>query len=123
MVGRDLRQPLAFANEAGDIDDDVVRKCLMFATDRKVMSVNSRLLMWGGFAALLVTPLLAMRFTQEVQWRSSDFAAAAALLVAVGVVIELAVQKLGNRMTRLAIIGIAVAAGVAVWADAAVGVF
>lgn len=44
-----------------------------------------RVLVWGGAAALLALPLVAMQFTSEVAWTGSDFAVAGAMLaLAVG---------------------------------------
>ena len=37
--------------------------------------------MWGGAAALLLAPLIAMQVTDEVNWSGRDFGAAALLLV------------------------------------------
>jgi hypothetical protein len=82
-----------------------------------------RPLMWAGFALLLLSPLVAMPFTSEVNWGVFDFVAAAALLGGVGLAIELASRHIGRATLRLAIIAAAVAGGLLIWADAAVGVF
>lgn len=39
-----------------------------------------RVLGWGTAAALLLTPLIAMRFTSEVNWTASDFALAGVMI-------------------------------------------
>jgi hypothetical protein len=81
-----------------------------------------RMLAWGGAAALLLAPLVAMRFTNEVAWTASDFAAAAALLLGAGLALELLAQR--ARGSALLLGGLAVV-GVflLLWAEGAVGVF
>ncbi|MES2043325.1 MAG: hypothetical protein V4475_05575 [Pseudomonadota bacterium] len=64
---------------------------------------------WGAAAALLLAPLVAMQFTREVNWTSSDFALMAAMLGGVGVGVELAVRKSSNLAYRAAF-GVALAA-------------
>lgn len=74
-------------------------------------------------AAILLVPAVAMRFTNEVNWGPMDFAVAAVLLAGTGLVYELAVQRIGNRVHRIAG-GLALAAGLLLaWAELAVGVF
>ncbi len=70
-----------------------------------------RIALWGGAAALLAMPAVAMRFTAEVDWTASDFALAAVLVGAAGLALELAVRRslsLGYRAGA----ALAVAAGV-----------
>jgi len=74
-------------------------------------------------AAILLVPAVAMRFSAEVNWGPMDFAVAAVLLAGTGLVYELAVQRIGNRMHRVAG-GLALAAALLLaWAELAVGVF
>ena len=81
-----------------------------------------RIVGWGAGAALLLLPLVAMQFTDEVKWDLADFVFAGALVVGVGVCYELALRKSGNRAYRAAV-AIALAAAFAlVWANAAVGI-
>ena len=56
-------------------------------------------------AALLLIPLIAMRFTDEVVWTFYDFVFVGALLAIIGATVELAVKRSGNRAI---VIGIAV---------------
>lgn len=81
-----------------------------------------RLAGWGAAVALLVAPGIAMQFTDEVNWNVADFFFAGALVLAVGIALELAVRRTANRAYRTAV-AIALAAGfVLVWANAAVGI-
>ncbi|RZL73253.1 MAG: hypothetical protein EOP66_12850 [Sphingomonas sp.] len=73
--------------------------------------------------ALLVSPLIAMQFTHQVDWDRADFLSAALLLAAIGVAIELAIRVIRRPALRgIAIIAVITCAAL-VWADAAVGVF
>lgn len=74
-------------------------------------------------AAILLVPAVAMRFTQAVNWGPMDFVVAAALLAGTGLVYELAVQRIGNRVHRI-VGGLALAGALLLaWAELAVGVF
>jgi hypothetical protein len=77
---------------------------------------------WGAAALILLLPLVAMQFTDEVNWDVADFAFAGALLIGVGVAYELAVRKTGDTEYRAAV-GVALAAAfILVWVNGAVGV-
>jgi hypothetical protein len=81
-----------------------------------------RVVAWTAAALLLLLPLIAMQFTDEVVWGVADFVVFAALLLAVGVPYELAVRKSGDSAYRAAA-GIAlVAAFLLVWINLAVGI-
>jgi uncharacterized membrane protein len=47
-------------------------------------------------AAILAIPLVAMQFTDEVDWGLSDFIIIGALLLGTGLMYELIVKKIGN---------------------------
>ncbi len=81
-----------------------------------------RIAAWTVAALILLLPLVAMQFTDEVNWEVADFVIAAALLVGVGVPYELAVRKTGNAAYRAAV-GVALAAAfLLVWVNGAVGI-
>lgn len=72
-------------------------------------------------AFLLLLPLLAMQFTDEVNWDLKDFVVAGALLFGAGLAYELGARKAGHFAHRAAI-GLAVATAlVLVWVNLAVG--
>lgn len=72
-------------------------------------------------AFLLLIPLVAMQFTQEVVWTFSDFVFAGVLLFGTGLTYVLIARKWNNTMYRMGV-GVGVAAGLLlVWANAAVG--
>jgi hypothetical protein len=73
-------------------------------------------------AFILLLPLLAMQFTDEVVWGLADFAVAGALLFGTGLTYELVARKGGNIAYRVAV-GVALAAALLlVWLNLAVGV-
>lgn len=73
-------------------------------------------------ASILLLPLLAMLFTDEVVWNLTDFVVAGALLIGAGLTYELIAGKGGNFVYRAAV-GVAVAAGLLlVWVNLAVGI-
>jgi len=82
-----------------------------------------RVVGWGLVAAALTAPLVAMRFTDEVNWTPFDFLAAGALLVGAGLLLELAAWKL-RKPVHFVLAAVSVTLAVAVtWAQGAVGIF
>ena len=82
-----------------------------------------RLLGWGIVAAALVTPVVAMRFTHEVNWTAFDFLAAGALLIGAGLTLELVVWRVRSVRARVAITVAILAVVLLGWAQGAVGIF
>jgi len=73
-------------------------------------------------AFILLLPLLAMQFTDEVVWDLADFAVAGVLLLGAGLTYELIARKAGHIAHRAAV-GVAVAAALLlVWVNLAVGI-
>jgi hypothetical protein len=81
-----------------------------------------RVLGWGAAVTLLVAPLIAMRFTSEVNWTASDFIFAGVLFALIGGAFELAIWASRNRAYRagaaLALLGTLLT----IWANLAVGI-
>ena len=82
-----------------------------------------RLIGWGLGAAILVVPAVAMLFTGEMNWGPEDFAFAAVLVAAVGLAFEAVVRITDKRAWRIAAGIVLAAAFLAIWAEAAVGIF
>ena len=80
-----------------------------------------RLIGWGIAVALIVTPLIAMQFTREVNWTGSDFLFATAVIGGVGAIYELAASKSQNQAYRAGVAFALTAAFLIVWANGAVG--
>lgn len=81
-----------------------------------------RIAAWSVAALMLLVPLVAMQFSDEVNWSVVDFALAGALLMGTGVAFELAVRMTGSAAYRAAL-GVALAAAfVLVWLSVGVGI-
>ena len=81
-----------------------------------------RIAAWAVAGLILLLPLVAMQFTDEVNWDVADFAFAGVLLIGTGITYELAVRKTGDAAYRAAV-GVALAAAfVLVWVTGAVGI-
>jgi len=74
-------------------------------------------------SALLLTPLIAMQFTKEVDWKPFDFAIMGILLFGTGLVCELVMRKVKPIQYRVAICLGVLLAFFLVWAELAVGIF
>lgn len=81
-----------------------------------------RLAPWAVAALILLVPLVAMRFTDEMNWNAIDFAVMGALLFGACGAWELAARITANVAYRAAV-GIAVlAAFILIWINLAVGI-
>ena len=81
-----------------------------------------RIIGWGTAAIMLLLPLIAMQFTDEVNWDASDFIVFGVMLVAAGGAFELAARMTPNKAYRAAV-GVALAAGfMLIWVNGAVGI-
>jgi peptidoglycan/LPS O-acetylase OafA/YrhL len=72
---------------------------------------------------LLLIPLIAMQFTEEVKWTLSDFIAAAVLLFGTGLLCELVMRKFKITGHRIAICLVLLAVLLLIWLELAVGIF
>ena len=80
-----------------------------------------RIIGWSIPAILMLLPLIAMQFTNEVNWTGSDFVFAAVLFGSVGLTLELIVRKSRSLAYRLGAAIAVVVAFLTVWVNAAVG--
>jgi bacteriorhodopsin len=72
---------------------------------------------------LLSIPLIAMQFTDEVNWTIMDFIVAGILLFGTGLMCELVLRKVKNIKYRIGICAVILAALFLIWAELAVGIF
>jgi hypothetical protein len=98
--------------------------CILQETMITMTAQNKRLFtLLAGVACLLLVPLVAMRFTNEVNWTALDFLVAAALLVGACLIFEFFARRATSSAGRL-IVGIAVIAVLVIaWVELAVGIF
>ena len=74
-------------------------------------------------ALLLLIPLIAMQFTNGVNWSLFDFVVAGVLLLGTGLACELVLRKVKKIQQRIAICLAILAALLLIWAELAVGIF
>ena len=72
---------------------------------------------------LLLIPLIAMQFTNEVNWSVMDFVMAGMLLFGTSLLIEFVLRKVKSNKHRLLISGIILLLLFLLWAELAVGIF
>ena len=72
---------------------------------------------------ILLIPLFAMQFTDEVVWTLSDFVIAGVLLLGTGLLCELVMRKVKSGLNRVVVIGVILAVFFLIWAELAVGIF
>jgi hypothetical protein len=87
-----------------------------------IIAQNKRLIgIIFAAALILLVPLVAMQFTEEVNWDLFDFAFMGALLLGTGLAYDLAARRAGTMAYRAAV-GVALAAAfLLVWINGAVG--
>lgn len=89
------------------------------------MLITNKRLIWilGVATLILLTPLVAMQFTPEVDWSASDFAVSGVLLFGTGLLCEWVLRKV--RITTYRWILLAAILGILflIWAELAVGIF
>ena len=72
---------------------------------------------------LLLIPLIAMQFTNEVNWTLFDFVVAGVLLLGTGFICELVIRKVKKTNHRILLCGVILAALLLIWIELAVGIF
>ena len=75
-----------------------------------------------GAALILLVPLVAMQFTDEVKWDLRDFITFGILLVMAGLIFQLVMKKVSTKH-RGVIAAAFIVAILLIWAELAVGVF
>ncbi|KQS36933.1 hypothetical protein [Pedobacter sp. Leaf194] len=74
-------------------------------------------------ALILSIPLIAMQFTNEVNWDFKDFIAAGILLLSAGFAIEFVIRKVHTGTLRTVLFLVILLALFLIWAEMAVGIF
>lgn len=72
---------------------------------------------------ILIVPLIAMQFSNEVDWTFFDFVVAGILLLSTGLLCELAIRKARHKFNRALIIAVILAVFFLIWTELAVGIF
>ena len=76
---------------------------------------------WGTAALLIMVPLVAMQFTEEVNWTASDFLFAVVLFGSVGLAFEFIVRTSSSVAYRFGAAIALLAAFLTIWVNCAVG--
>ncbi len=76
-----------------------------------------------AIGVLLSIPLIAMQFTNQVNWDLADFVVAAGLLLIFGFVIEVIFQKVKKMNHRILFVFALLTVLILIWMELAVGVF
>ena len=85
---------------------------------------NRRLIgILSGIAVILLIPLIAMQFTEEVKWTLSDFLVMGFLLIGTGLLCELVIRMVRKTNWRIAFCFLLLLAFLIIWAELAVGIF
>jgi hypothetical protein len=85
---------------------------------------NTRLtIILAAASTLLLIPLVAMQFTNEVNWSASDFIIMGILLFGTGIICELILRKFTTLKKRIIVCGLVLFGFFLIWAELAVGVF
>jgi len=74
-------------------------------------------------AFLLLIPLTAMQFTNEVDWSLFDFVIMGGLLLGTGILCELVLRNVKSLKSRIILITVLLVVLFLIWAELAVGIF
>jgi len=72
---------------------------------------------------LLLIPLIAMQFTDQVNWSFFDFIVMGILLLSTGLSMELVLRNVKKNRQRIILFMAIVAIFILIWAELAVGIF
>lgn len=98
---------------------------LFFKSQLMTTTVSNRRLrtLFTVVGLLLMIPLIAMGFTNEVRWGLFDFIIAGILLSGTALAIEFILRKFKSKTQRVIVCGIVLVLLLLVWAELAVGIF
>ena len=86
------------------------------------MTRNSYLIPIASLSLLLI-PLIAMQFSDQVNWSLGDFVVMGLLLLTVGIGMSFIVRRTSSFQKRAAYILVLILAFLLIWAELAVGIF
>ncbi len=82
-----------------------------------------RLIVLSIVIVVLFVPLIAMQFSNEVDWKPFDFLVAGVLLSGTGLLCELVLRKVKKTSVRIAICAAILLVLFLIWVELAVGLF
>jgi peptidoglycan/LPS O-acetylase OafA/YrhL len=95
----------------------IIKQNIMIERNKRLIGI----VLTVGF--ILLIPLIAMQFTEEVNWTLSDFVVAGILLLTTGLLCDLVIRKVKKSRPRIAICLAILAALILIWAELSVGIF
>lgn len=88
------------------------------------MNQNTRLTyLLLAAVTLLLIPLIAMQFTDEINWSAGDFVIMGGLLLSVAFACEFVLRKVKTTQTKILVCGTVLFVFFLIWAELAVGIF
>jgi hypothetical protein len=78
---------------------------------------------FGVALLILLLPLIAMQFTNEVNWSLFDFIIAGVLLFGMGIILDLILSKVNKIGYRISLVIALFILLILIWAELAVGIF
>jgi hypothetical protein len=90
---------------------------------RSISELNSYHIIALVTALILSIPLIAMQFTEEVQWTLSDFIIMGTLIFGTGMIFDYAMRKARNNTNKVAFGFVILFLFLYIWTELAVGVF
>ena len=89
-----------------------------------MLTQNKRLItIMISVGLLLLIPLIAMQFSNDVNWSLFDFVIAGVLLFGASLIFELVMRTIKKKQTRILLILILAAVLLLTWIELAVGLF
>jgi hypothetical protein len=86
------------------------------------MKKKSLIIIVSTVTLLLLIPIIAMQFTDEVKWTLFDFLVAAVLLFSTGLTIDFILRKVKRTKCRVVLSVVLLAMLLLLWAELAVGI-
>lgn len=87
------------------------------------MKFKRRIYIFTAIVFLLLLPLIAIQFTEQVNWSVFDFGIAALLLFGIGFLCEVMSSKIKTLKHKILFCGVLLLLLFIIWAELAVGVF
>lgn len=85
---------------------------------------EKRIFLIGLFVGIvLLVPLIAMQFTESVNWSMSDFIMGGLLLFGMGLLLDFTERRISNFNYKVPVMIGVILLFVLIWADLAVGIF
>lgn len=89
-----------------------------------MITQNKRLIgIVAGVVLILLVPLTAMQFTNEVDWSPFDFLVMGILLLSTGLLCEFVMRKVRNKDYQIGLLAVILVGLFLIWAELAVGIF